>query len=230
MLLSELLKKNNAPQDQIDAALEMEKSLDKANDEAAHHRKSKATLKEELAKFDGIDPVKYKETQGKIDALEQERLKGEGKFDEALLKATKLLQTEIEDLKGKLSGKDEALSTALIDNGIITAIDGKAINNGQVLSLIRGDIKFEDNKPVVMDGDKHKLNVKGERMSVAEHATSFLETNPHLAKAKGQGHGSQGGKGGGAGSKEMLRADFEALNPTEQAAHCSDGGTIADPV
>ena len=229
MLLSELLKKNKAPQDQIDAAIEMESKLEKANDEAGHHRKSKAALKEELAKFEGIDPVKYKETQVKMDALEQERLKGEGKFNEALEAATKLLKGEIETLKGQLSGKDDALSTALIDNGIITAIDGKAINNGQVLSLIRGDIKFEDNKPVVMDGDKHKLNAKGERMSVAEHATSFLETNPHLAKAKGQGHGSQGGNGGSTDGKEMLRADFEALNPAEQAAHCNDGGTIADP-
>lgn len=229
MLLSELLKKNKAPQDQIDAALEMEKSLDKANDEAAHHRKSKATLKEELAKFEGIDLVKYKETQGKINALEQERLKGEGKFDEALVKATNLLKGEIETLKGQLSGKDKALSTALIDNGIITAIDGKAIDNSQVLSLIRPDIKFEDNQPVVMDGDKHKLNAKGDRMSVAEHAMSFLETNPHLAKAKGPGHGSQGGKGGSSDGKEMLRADFEALNPTEQSAHCTDGGTVVDP-
>ena len=80
-----------------------------------------------------------------------------------------------------------------------------------------------------MDGDKHKLNAKGERMSVAEHATSFLEINPHLAKAKGSGHGSGGGRGGSTDGKEMLRADFEALNPTEQAAHCSDGGTVADP-
>ena len=228
MLLSELLKKNNAPQDQIDLALENEKKITDLNDESGSHRKQRNEARDELKKFNGIDPAKYKEDQGKIDALEQERLKGEGKFDEALEKATKLLKGEIEDLKGQLSGKDTALSTALIDNGIITAIDGKAINNSQVLSLIRPDIKFEDNQPVVMDGEKHKLNAKGERMSVAEHATSFLDANPHLANPKGGGHGSGGSGGGNKDGKSMLRSDFEALAPTEQAAHCTGGGTISD--
>lgn len=228
MLLSEILKKAGAPQDQIDLAIAQEKSLDKANDEAAHHRKSKATLKEELARFDGIDPVKFKETQVKIDALEQERLKGEGKFDEALEKATKLLKGEIDTLKGQLSGKDSALSTALIDNEVMSSIGDRTIDIKQVLTLIRSDYKMEDNKPVVMDGDKHKLNAKGERMSVAEHAASFLDTNPQHAKAKGGGHGSGGSGGRSSDGESMLRSDFEALSPVDQSAHCTGGGTITD--
>ena len=229
MLLSEILKEAKAPQDQIDAALAMEAKMTEVNAEAATRRKTAGELKEQLKKFDGIDPDKYKEAQEKMAKLEEDRLKADGNYSEALEAATATLKAEIETIKGLLSTKDTALSTALIDNAVITAIDGKAINNGQVLSLIRGNIKLEGETPVVMDGDKHKLNEKGDKMSVADYATSFLTENTHLVNPKGGGSGSGGNSSGNKGGEnEITRKEYDGMDAVAQSKHFKDGGTIVD--
>ena len=179
MKLSDILKEAKAPQEQIDAALEMESNLTKVNDEAATRRRKAGELKDQLAKFDGIDPEEAKGLMEKIATAEQDKLKSEGKYEEALAKGLKELSGDVETLKGLLKDKDGKLSTVLIDNTILSAIDGKAINPDQVMSLLRGNIKLEENAPVVMEGEAHKLNKAGERMSVAGYAQEFLANNPH---------------------------------------------------
>jgi hypothetical protein len=228
MKLSEQLKESGADQAVIDAAIKTEEALEKANGEAKTYRLEKKGLKDQLSKFEGIDVDDYKNTKKQADELKRQQLEAQGKYEEALAEATKTLNAELDSMKGIISSKDSALSKALIDNAIITSIDGKAINNDQVLSLIRGNIKLEDNQVVVMEGESHRLNAKGERMQVDEYASSFLEENPHMMKAKGGGHGSNGSKGGSDGENTISREAFDGLQPAQQVEHFKNGGLVKD--
>lgn len=160
------------------------------NGEAGKYRKTAAERLTELEKFAGIDPAKVRELQNQASKVEQDRLKQEGKFDEALKEAIAGKDTEITSLKTMLQEKDKSLETFTIDNAFLSGIDGKAVNNAHVLALARGNIKIEDGKPVVYEGDKVKLNAKGERVSMSEYGVDFLAANPHLAKGSGGGSGS----------------------------------------
>lgn len=229
MLLSEILKEAKAPQNQIDAALKMEDKMTEVNAEAATRRKTVKELKEQLAEFDGVDPAKYKEAQKKMAKLEEDRLKADGNYAGALDEATKTLKAEVESLKGIIDTKGKALSTALIDTAVLTAIDGKAINNDQVLSLLRGNIKMDGEAPMVMNGDAPRLNTIGDKMSVAEYANDFLTQNTHLVNPKGGGSGSGGNintnKGG---ENQITRKEYDGMDAVAQAKHFKDGGTIVD--
>ena len=229
MKLSDRLKEAKAPQDQIDAAIKIEEGLDKANDEAGHHRKSKKELKDQLAKFDGVDPEEFIKLKKHADDLEQERLKAEGKFDDALAAGLKEKDAEIESLKGLLGDSRTALSKQVIDNSVMVAIDGKAVNNEQVLSLIRGNIKMEGDTPVVMKGEAPMLNESGEKVTVSEYATTFLTQNPHLVNPGGGGAGSGGNQGSqNQGGNSISRETYDTLTPAQQSKHCADGGIVTD--
>ena len=216
-----------------EALAELEKTktaLADANSESASRRKTAKELKDALAKFDGFNPDELKTLKEKAATAEQDRLKAEGKFDEALAEALKEKDNEIAGLKELISTKDTTISKHLIDNSVITAIDGKAINSAQVLSLIRGSIKMEGETPVVMDGDNPVLDKKtGEKVSVADFAMGFLEENPHLANPSGGGGGSQGnGNGDKGGADTVTRANFDTMSPEQQSAHSLGGGKIVD--
>ena len=208
----------------------LKESLSDANSESASRRKTAKELKDALAKFDGFDPGELKSLKEKAATAEQDRLKAEGKFDEALAEALKEKDAEIESLKGMVSTKDATISKHLIDNSVITAISGKAINSEQVLSLIRGSIKMEGDSPVVMNGDSPMLNKKtGEKLTVADFANGFLEENPHLANPGGGGGGSKGNGGDQQkGGNSVTRSQFDDMSSTQQAAHCKEGGKIVD--
>ena len=201
----------------------------KANDEASFHRKSKKEAKDKLAAFDGFDAEELKALKGKAAQLEQDKLKEAGKFEEALEKGLAGSKAEIESLKDLISGKDGKLSKVLIDNAVLSAIDGKAVNNEQVLALIRGNIKMDGDSPVVMNGDAPRVDDKGNHVSVADYALSFLADNAHLAQPSGGGSGSRGNNGNNnQGGKTMPRADFDNLDATAQSAFIKDGGIPKD--
>lgn len=228
MKLSEILKKAEAPQDQIDAAIATEEALEKANSEAATRRKTASELKDKLALFGDLNPEEINSLKDKASKAEQARLKAEGNFEKALEEAMKGLTGENEKLQSLIKGRDATLEKLLIDNSILSAVDGKAVNGEQVMALIRSNIKLDGDSPVVMEGESHKLNPKGEKMSVAEYALDYLDKNPHLAKANGGGSGSGGNNGGKAEGKVIPRADFNSMDGLSQANHIKSGGTVTD--
>ena len=208
---------------------EMQGALTKANGESADRRKSAKELKDQLAKFDGIDIDKYNDSIAAADKAAQDNLVAKGEFDKALEKGLAAGKAEIESLKELISGKDGKLSKVLIDNAVLSAIDGKAVNNEQVLSLIRDNIKMDGDSPVVMNGEAPRVNEKGDHISVADYAVSFLADNAHLAKASGPGSGSQGNsESGNQGAKSISRVDFDGMDVASKAAHFKDGGVVKD--
>ena len=209
----------------------MGEKIELLNGEAKTHRLGKKKVSDELAKFEGIDLDEIKALKKKASDLEKERLKSEGKFEEALAEATKTLTAENEDLRTKLTDKDSLLSNALIDTAVLSAIDGKAINNDQLLSLIKPGIKMVDGVPIPMNGEVPAADDKGKKLSVAEFAIEFLNKNPHFVKADGGGAGSGGNTGGNnKGEKTMLRSDFDAMtDPAAKATFFKEGGKVVDP-
>lgn len=215
--------------DELASALETSQTATvKANGESKDRRLEAKELKDRLAALDGIDVDKYKASVAAAEQAEQDRLKDAGKFEEALEKGLAGSKAEIESLKALIAGKDGKLAKVLIDNAVLSAIDGKAVNNEHVLSLIRGSIKMDGDSAVVMNGDAPRVNDKGEHVTVADYAVTFLAENAHLAKAGGPGSGSQGGDGGGKGGAVVTRADWDGMGQGAQDAHLADGGTVTD--
>ena len=212
---------------------QLKDALDKIealNAEAKKYRLGKKELSEQLEKFDGLDPDEIKELKKKAHEAEQERLKAEGKFEEALKKATSELQAENEALRTQLQSKDEKLTNTLIDSTVKSAIADKAINPDQVLSLIKPNIKMDGDSPVVYKGDAPMLDDKGQKVSVADYAAKFLESNPHFVKPGKQGSGSRGNEDGGqeGSGQTMKRTDYDGLDATSKAEFAKSGGKIVD--
>lgn len=207
---------------------DMQAALTKANGEAADRRKTAKELKDKLASFEGIDIDEVKALKEKAIMLEQERLKEAGKFEEALEKGLAGAKAEIESLKGLISGKDSKLSKVLIDNAVLAAIDGKAINSEQVLALIRSDIKMDGDNPIVMNGEAPRVDDKGNHLTVADYAKAFLDSNPHLMNPSGGGSGSQGNQGGAKTSNTLTREEFSKLPAAAAAEHFKQGGKVVD--
>jgi len=206
----------------------MEEINEKANAEAKSRRLENKELKDMLAKFEGIDPDKFKEMQTVAERAEQERLKQAGEFEKALEQGLHSLKSENEKLKEIIGGKDSRLAEVLIDNTILAAIDGKAVNNNQVLKLLRENVKLDGDAAIVLDGDSPKLDEKGNLLSVKDYALSFLAENAHLARPSGGGSGSQGNTGANTGARTIKRSEFGALKPSDQVAYLKEGGQVAD--
>ena len=219
---------------ELDEALakvkEQEEKIQKLNDESSHHRKSGNELRDKLAAFDGVDPDDVQKMIKGAAKAKQDKLKSEERYDEALAEATKTLKAENEQLVSQLGTKDGLLTDALIDGKILSSIDGKAINPGQILTLLKPHIKMENGIPVPMNGEAPATNEKGARLSVDEFAQDFLSKNPHFVKASGGGANSGGNSGGQSNSaKTMTRSEFDSItDPSIAPKFFAEGGKVVD--
>lgn len=168
------------------------------------------TLEANLAKFEGIDPEKYKEAQArlqKLDQLEDGALLKEGKLEEVIAKRVEAMKSSYE---GQLKSKDKALSQATealeqyrtnLNNLTIETQVNKAISKvGQVragamhdvLNRARSTFKIDDAGKLIAtnpDGTQ-RFGPKGEPLTMEEWGQGLLQDATYLF---------EGGAGGGAG-------------------------------
>lgn len=208
MKLSEILKAANAPQEQIDAALEMEKDGASLRREASDKRIEIKALSDKMTKFDGLDPEKYTEAMGRLKKIEEDDHKKSGDWDVLREKLNKEHATSLEKANGTTEiWKEKYRELAINKNLIAAAARHKAIDPEEVALLTRGRITMDD------DGVVSTMNATGEKMTgddgkptkIDDFVGDWLKGKAHLVQGSGGGSGSKGGGGDGGDSNPDLR-------------------------
>lgn len=162
-----------------------------------------AQINQALTKQQEQFNAQFKEATGHNDLKE---------YAEAQLKQQGKLQ-ELADAKGAeaLSYKTRYEQAAI--NSALLAAATDAVDPALIKDLLAGKAVVDGQDTVTIDGKP-----------VAEAVKQLLTDKPFLAKA-------QGGTGSGApqqtgGGKQIARAEFDRMNPTDQMAHVKNGGAV----
>ena len=133
-----------------------------------------------------IDEVKRQEEEA-LKAKQVQEAKSKAELEKLMKQRISEKDTEI--LKYKTEIKKER-----IDNSVLSvASKHKAISPSQVVSLLKDDIKLNDDGRVeILDNNSNiRYNSKGELLTIEERVKEFLDANPHFRKGSLSGTGSQ---------------------------------------
>lgn len=183
-------------------------------------------LKEQLARFDGIDPEQVRAILKNFADGEEAKLIAEGKIDEVLAKRTDKLKGEHQK---QLQGKDEEIGTlsarvqklsALAVNGALAAAGEKGAlpeSMEAIQALAKGVFVTDDEGNVVaLDADGDVVFGKDGKspLQVAEWLDGLKERMPNLfAMPKGanvRGSGTQHGASGKLGGTQAEQEEYFA--------------------
>ena len=156
-------------------------------------------------------------TQEQLDNIIKTRLEAEQRKTQKILEAEEtkkselLKEQQLKEAKSKsdiekimqdrLSEKDEEVNKyknqikkEKVDNSILSiANENKAINAGQVVSLLKDEIKYNDDGRIeILDNNSNvRYNTKGELLTIEDRVKEFLDANPHFRQGSLSGSGSQ---------------------------------------
>lgn len=221
-------------------------AIARRNAEAKQHREAKEAAEAELKKYEvngkridpteavkAIETVKNVDAKKLIDAGEVEKVKDDIK----------------RQFEQQLAEKDTALSTAQqrIDAMLVDSVfKGSEFISERVAmprdffeAAMRNNFKVEEGKVVAYDRSGNRLmskKVPGEYADANEALELLVEMHPQkdtiLKAPEGGGTGGGGGGGNRGTGRRMTRADFEQLDPAQQAAVAQQAGkgelTIVD--
>ena len=124
------------------------------------------------------------------DALKEKEVK------EAKSKAEleKLMQQRISERDTEVLKYKNALKAEKVDNSLLSvASQNQAINPSQVVSLLKDEVKLnDDNRVEILDNNKNiRYNEKGNVLTIEERVKEFLDANPHFRQGSKAGSGSQ---------------------------------------
>ena len=133
-----------------------------------------------------IDEVKRQEEEI---AKEKQVQEAKSKAELEKLMKQRISEKDTEILKYKTEIKKER-----IDNSVLSvASKHKAISPSQVVSLLKDDIKLNDDGRVeILDNNSNiRYNSKGELLTIEERVKDFLDATPHFRQGSLAGSGSQ---------------------------------------
>ena len=138
---------------------------------------------------------KHQRTLDEAKKAEQEALK-EKEVKEAKSKAEleKLMQQRIAERDTEVLKYKNALKAEKVDNSLLSvASQNQAISPSQVVSLLKDEIKLnDDNRVEILDNNKNiRYNEKGNILTIEERVKEFLDANPHYRQGSKAGSGSQ---------------------------------------
>jgi hypothetical protein len=217
-------------------------TIKRLNAEAKTHREAKEAAEAKLKGFEGIDDpdharkaletLKNLDDKKLIDAGEVEKVKREAKeaFDRQFEAQFRPIEAERDALRTQLHG--ERLSTAFgrskyIADKLAVPVDFVQARFGAHFSV--GDdgkvhAKGPDGNPIYSRANP------GEVADFDEAIEHLVEAYPHresILKGSGaSGGGASGGSGGVGGKRTITRAQFAAMNPTEQATVAREKGVV----
>lgn len=191
------------PNDSNASAATADAGADKITPAAAPAVDVQAQINQALTKQQEQFNGQFKEVTGHSD------LKA---FTEAQLKQQGKLQELADTNKAEAQTYRTKFEQAAISNALL-ASSGDAFDPGVIKDLLSGKAVVDDSGAVTIDGKP-----------VADAVKQLLTEKPFLAKAEGgTGSGAPQNAGGG---KQVSRAEFERMNPTDQAAHIKNGGIV----
>ena len=138
---------------------------------------------------------KHQRTLDEAKKAEQEAFK-EKEVKEAKSKAEleKLMQQRIAERDTEVLKYKNALKAEKVDNSLLSvASQNQAISPSQVVSLLKDEIKLnDDNRVEILDNNKNiRYNEKGNILTIEERVKEFLDANPHFRQGSKAGSGSQ---------------------------------------
>jgi len=138
---------------------------------------------------------KHQRTLDEAKKAEQDAFK-EKEVKEAKSKAEleKLMQQRIAERDTEVLKYKNALKAEKVDNSLLSvASQNQAISPSQVVSLLKDEIKLnDDNRVEILDNNKNiRYNEKGNLLTIEERVKEFLDANPHFRQGSKAGSGSQ---------------------------------------
>jgi len=198
-----------------------QEALEKANAEAAAHRKGKSEVKAQLDEMQN----RLAEIEEARKKAEEEALEKNGQHDELYKRQMGELQAKLDAATADGSNWRQRFETSVIDSRILEA---NAHNPGLVAQIVRSNIALDEKGEVyVRAGEGIAMN-GGNRLTVDEHVASYLQENAYLVKANGSGTGSKGGGGSGSAGNSKTRDEFNALDAAGRASFMKGGGQLTD--
>jgi len=211
----------------LKTALESERAIAKAESKAK---------KELEARYNGVDPDKYKEFLAKAEKAEEEKMILENRHEEL---ANKKLELRDAEWKRQLSSKEQELEeerkrvdsykARALDDQIRAAINGKVHDKAVKGALLEARTMFvldEKGNAVMLDEEGNiKIGKDGKTAFSPSEWISSEETkdeNPHWYAASLGGTGAIQTNGSGGG-KTMARAHFMTLSPSAQSKIMREG-------
>jgi len=165
---------------------------------------------------------KHQRTLDDAKKAEQDAFK-EKEVKEAKSKAEleKLMQQRISERDTEVLKYKNALKAEKIDNNLLSvASQNQAISPSQVVSLLKDEIKLnDDNRVEVLDNNKNiRYNEKGNILTIEERVKEFLDANPHFRQGSKAGSGSQSSIEGKT-VKPFKISDLDLSKPEDRAKY-----------
>ena len=106
----------------------------------------------------------------------------------------KLMQQRILEKDTEINKFKNEIKKERIDNSVLSvASQHKAVSPAQVVSLLKDEIKLNDqNRVEILDKNNNiRYNEKGNLLTIEERVKEFLDANPHFRQGSLSGTGSQ---------------------------------------
>lgn len=209
-------------------------TISRLNGEAKGHRERAETAEGKLKAFDGIsDPAAAIKALSTVKNLDDKKLVDAGEIEKVKSEVSKALEQQYAPYKTKAETMESQLNNLLIGSVFkgskfvatkFAAADAAAAS--EIAGALFGNrFKVEDGKVVGYDAQGNKLYSRarpGELADPDEAIELIVDAYPHKAsilKGSGaSGSGAAGSNPGAGGKKSYTRAQFDALDPTAQAA------------
>ncbi len=165
---------------------------------------------------------KHQRTLDDAKKAEQDAFK-EKEVKEAKSKAEleKLMQQRISERDTEVLKYKNALKEEKIDNNLLSVVSqNQAINPKQVVSLLKDEIKLnDDNRVEILDNNNNiRYNEKGNLLTIEERVKEFLQANPHFSVSGKSGTGSQSSVEGKT-VKPFKIQDLDMSKPEDRAKY-----------
>ncbi len=157
------------------------------------------------------------EEKQKQEILKQEQLK-EAKTKSDL---EKIMQERLSEKEQELAKVKDQIKKEKVDNSILSiANKEKSINAQQVVSLLKNEVKYNDDGRVeIVDNHSNvRYNAKGELLTIEDRVKEFLDSNPHFRQGSLSGSGSQSAIGGKT-VKPFNLQDLDLTKPEDRKAY-----------
>lgn len=158
-------------------------------------------------KYEGIDPEYFHELNQKAEKERQDKLKAKGEFEQILKQQAEKSQAQINQLMNQVQ-------TIKVDGALLdTASKYKAVNPGQVVKLVKDQVKMNEAGDVeIVDPKTGQVRYKddGNHYTIDDLTKEFLTANPHFVAATPSGAGTTStiGDAGGGEKLDITKLDM----------------------
>lgn len=219
----------------------MAETITARNGEAMAHRKARETAEAALKGFEGIDdPDAARKAMAIVANLDAKKLVDAGEVEAVRAAAIKAVEEKYSPVLTKLEQTEAALRQEIIGGNFARSkfISEKiAVPADMLESKFGNHFMIEEGRMVAKDKNGNPIYSKSQPGEIAgfdEAIEALIDQYPHrdnLLKGRGaNGTGAPGSAGaaGSIGSKQMTRAQYDALAPMERTQKMRDGFKVVD--